>query len=120
VAATIPFTLTTQMLDVFGGRESERFRVFEKLLIDSFMAVREHHVLLCGIAIMSVTSDMEHLNSLNDVHHLHKALMTEMSAAEARKCFKQLINAVLTSFASNLNDAMHSWYMANLAKKAYG
>jgi hypothetical protein len=119
VAATIPFTLTQQMLDVIGGKDSDMFRKFVNLCTNAFMAVRQHHVLFTTFAMLAVGGKLPSCKSIEDVQHLYKAFMPTLSEADAMEKFKSLIFSVTESLAPQLNDAMHSFFMKYISKSVY-
>ncbi len=119
VAATIPFTLTQQMLDVVGGKDSDGFRRFVTLCTNAFLAVRKHHVLFTTFAMLAVGGKLPSCKSIEDVQHLYRAFMPTLSEADALETFKGLINTVTESLAPQLNDAMHSFFMKYISKSVY-
>lgn len=116
VAASVPFSLTYQMLDPLGGLTPS----FEDLICNGFLALRRHSSLILGLAMLAISSPMKCMGKVEDLAHLHRALMLdETDEIVVRKRFKALVNTVLTSMASQINDALHQYYMSNFAEKAY-
>lgn len=57
---TAPFKLTTEIIDVMGGIDSDMFLYFKSLLLRGLMAARKHHRRIVSLAeIMSAGSKMQ-------------------------------------------------------------
>lgn len=119
IAATVPFTLTYQMVDFMGGKESASFRRFVDVATAAFLACRRHHSLLTALCMVAVFSGMPHCSKLEDVRHLRDALSPKIPSEEAGEMFQQLINTVLGTKAALINDALHNYYMTHYAAKHY-
>jgi hypothetical protein len=96
VAATIPFTLTQQMLEVIsfyfrfiilflfffqviGGKEGKMFDGFVKTATNAFIEIRRHHVLLTSITMLCVAGKLPSCQKIEDVKHLRDALCVHLS-----------------------------------------
>lgn len=53
-----PFTLTEPMIDVIGGRQGPLFERLVESATTLFLSIRQHHVLLTGLAMMALGAQM--------------------------------------------------------------
>ena len=103
VAATLPFTLTQQMLEVIGGKEGDNWHRLVSVATRAFLAVRRHHVLITSLVMIIVGGKLPSCQKIEDVKHLRDAFCIQMTEKQASEHFKKLMHRVSDSLASQSN-----------------
>ncbi|KAF1334642.1 Phosphatidyl inositol kinase, partial [Globisporangium splendens] len=102
-----PFVFTPSMLDVIGGKSSDNYEIFKKLVCDAFRVLRAHSNLLITLLVLALTCGIPEFASSEHIKWVHKTLMIELSDEEAEKRFKKLIKVALNTKTTQINDAIH-------------
>jgi hypothetical protein len=71
------------------------------------MEVRKQHALLCGLALLVIPAQLNHLNRVEDVHYLRDALALDCSDAEAARDFRMKLNSSNRGLVQ-LNHGLHN------------
>lgn len=103
-AVNEPFAITSAMVDFMEPKGHERFL---KLAVRGFMELRKHHALLCGLALLVVPAQLNHVSRIEDVYYLREALDLESTDDEAEKRFLSLMNSSRQGFVQ-LNHGLHN------------
>lgn len=99
------FKLTQEYVDLMGGPASDMFKEFTSLLVQAFLALREHAEEFVGLVqIMSRNSTLPCFQGNNTVQLLRQRFMLELPEQEAGQAFERLMWKSLNSLYTRLYD----------------
>ncbi len=81
------------MVDLLGGPDGAPFQSFQDMALKAYMEIRRQHALLCGLLLLAVPAQLNHLSRVEDCHYLRDALAVDSTDEEAAKSFVALLNS---------------------------
>ncbi|GIY61531.1 phosphatidylinositol 4-phosphate 3-kinase C2 domain-containing subunit alpha [Caerostris darwini] len=104
-----PFVLTSDMAYVINGgdKPSKKFQYFIDLCCQAFNIIRCHRNLFFNLFTLMISSGIPGM-SMNAVTYIEKALLPNMSEAEATVHFTQMIQESLKSWFTQFNFFIHN------------
>ncbi len=107
-----PFTLTSQMTHVLG----DHFGEFEEAATRAFIEVRREKDFFVGQIMGALGGRLPHVKKLSDARVVWDSLLPTLEEFEAERIFRELIHVALDSKQTQINDALHTFYMQNFYK----
>ncbi|EGT54886.1 hypothetical protein CAEBREN_06497 [Caenorhabditis brenneri] len=90
---TAPFKLTTEIIDVMGGIDSDMFLYYKSLLLRGLMAARKHHRRIVSLAeVMSTGSKMQCFRA---GHETVRALEARFHVSSTDEQLQQLVDTLV-------------------------
>ncbi|GFY57943.1 phosphatidylinositol 4-phosphate 3-kinase C2 domain-containing subunit alpha [Trichonephila inaurata madagascariensis] len=104
-----PFVLTSDMAYVINGgdKPSKKFQYFIDLCCQAFNIIRSHRNVFFNLFSLMVSSDIPGM-SINAVTYIERALLPNMSEAEATVHFTHMIQESLKSWFTQFNFFIHN------------
>ncbi|GBM21548.1 Phosphatidylinositol 4-phosphate 3-kinase C2 domain-containing subunit alpha [Araneus ventricosus] len=104
-----PFVLTSDMAYVINGgdKPSKKFQYFIDLCCQAFNIIRSHRNMFFNLFSLMISSGIPGM-SMNAVNYIEKALLPNMSEAEATVHFTQMIQESLKSWFTQFNFFIHN------------
>ncbi len=105
-----PFVLTPDMVYVINGRSakpSQHFQDFVDLCCRGFNVIRRHGNLLLNLFALMESSGIPHVK-VDAVRYVQRALLPDLSAAEAAATFSRMIEESLSNWFSQWNFFIHN------------
>jgi len=102
-----PFVFTPAMAFVLGGSNAALFREFELLCCKAYNVLRRHSNLLITLFSLMLQCGIPELETEGDISWLRDKLLIGRTDEEASKHFVARIHEALTTWTTQLNDAVH-------------
>jgi len=102
-----PFVFTPDFAFVMGGRDSSDFNLFIDLCCTAYNIVRKHASVFINLFAMMLSTGIPELTCVDDITYLRDALLLDYTDDKAREKFKALIYESLTTFTTQVNNAIH-------------
>jgi hypothetical protein len=97
------------MTDVLGTH----FDNFVDTAVRAFVEVRRHRGFFVALVMAALGGRLPHVHKVSDVRVVYDALMPSLLQTEAERIFRDLVRAALDTRQTQLNDALHTFYMQN-------
>ena len=104
-----PFTLTSQMTEVLGTH----FDSFVDMVVRAFVEVRRQRNFFVAQVMGALGGRLPHVHRVSDVRVVYDAMMPQLLQPEAERIFRELVRAALDTKQTQVNDALHTFYMQN-------
>ena len=106
---TAPFKLTREMVDVIGGRESENFKYFTKIIVEGALAVRKS-----ADTVVALVEIMSHQSTLpcfqGNVSHILSALKDRMFMNTAEDKVASTVEAIIDRAYNNFGTKQYDQF----------
>lgn len=100
-----PFKLTTEMVQVMGGKDSQYFRRFRSLCVQAFLAIRPHSTQICHLVAAMANSGLPCLkNPEYALRELRNRFCLGMSDGDAAVYMQRLVTWASQSISTTIYD----------------
>ena len=98
-----PFKLTSEMVAVMGGQNSQSFHWFEEMCVKAFLASRPHTEKLCQLVLLMLGSGLPCFKP-ETITHLRQRFVLERSDRDAAAFMRDLIKKSYSSYSTGVYD----------------
>lgn len=103
-----PFVFTPEMAHVMGGLQSDQYKIFEQLCVDSFFLLRSNSALLMSLFLVMQSAGMPELTCEDDLIYLKDRLELETDDEDSAKNLKREIRRSYNDFYRRVDNAIHN------------
>ncbi len=100
------------MTDVLGNHFDE----FVDSAVRAFVEVRNQRDFFVGQIMGALGGRLPHVHKLADARVVYDALLPHLAQVEAERVFRELMRVALDTKQTQINDALHTFYMQNFYK----
>lgn len=86
------FKLTSEMIDVMGGRKSQGFRLYCELVVKGFLAIREHAEAVISVCHLMLPTELPSFKGEPTIWRLRDRFKLDLTPRQAARYAERLIN----------------------------
>ena len=104
-----PIKLCQEMVDVMGGKGSQRYEQFKQKCVNAYWVLRENARVIVNMFYLMIDSGIPELNDIENLYKLHEKFVPGFSKQEASTSFLTNLEESVNALMPILMEKFHAW-----------